>query len=298
MTDSTPAKRRSGKEGPIHWFHLERTASPVRPVFINFAVTDVRRKFVLPAHRHDTYEIIYVERGDYRARVNGALLSLSADDVLVLKPGDSHEDSFRPGLRTIGFMFTFLKESAAMGTPLDIFIPGIRPCDQHFRAKRDIFMPVMETLKRETASDDPIAPYLADHSGYVFFWLVMRHFPRRYIAEHVFSAVNDQGMLSRITSLFERHRGERLSIAAMADECGMSGSYFAHSAARVLGMPPMRAFMLYKMERARRMLETGSSVTEVSGALGFKSPVHFSRLFKKAYGRPPLAFRKGQSRDV
>jgi AraC-like DNA-binding protein len=41
------------------------------------------------------------------------------------------------------------------------------------------------------------------------------------------------------------------------------------------------------MEKASQMLLKGKSVTEVSDALGFEYPQHFSRMFKKEFGTAP-----------
>lgn len=41
------------------------------------------------------------------------------------------------------------------------------------------------------------------------------------------------------------------------------------------------------------MLLKGKSVTEVSDALGFEYPQHFSRMFKKEFGAAPSQLWKG-----
>jgi AraC-like DNA-binding protein len=46
------------------------------------------------------------------------------------------------------------------------------------------------------------------------------------------------------------------------------------------------------MEKARRKLLEGQSVSAVSDALGFEYPQHFTRMFKKEFGFAPSAVVK------
>jgi AraC family 4-hydroxyphenylacetate 3-monooxygenase operon regulatory protein len=47
------------------------------------------------------------------------------------------------------------------------------------------------------------------------------------------------------------------------------------------------------MERARSLLTlTSSPVSEIAYQVGFRSPFYFTRVFKRAAGMSPAAFRK------
>ena len=56
---------------------------------------------------------------------------------------------------------------------------------------------------------------------------------------------------------------------------------------------PVRAFTRYRMEEARGLLARDDlSIKEISARLGFQNQFHFSRLYRKVFGRAPSAARQ------
>ena len=47
----------------------------------------------------------------------------------------------------------------------------------------------------------------------------------------------------------------------------------------------------YIIRRANELLRTGDSVSTVAYDLGFQTPSHFSRVYKKVTGIPPSAYK-------
>lgn len=59
-----------------------------------------------------------------------------------------------------------------------------------------------------------------------------------------------------------------------------------------LGASPAEAQRLLRLDRAAVLLARSNlQVQEIAEATGFASPFHFSRAFRKIYGRSPRAFR-------
>jgi AraC-like DNA-binding protein len=68
----------------------------------------------------------------------------------------------------------------------------------------------------------------------------------------------------------------------------MSPRQFTLLCRRLFGEAPARFFLRLKMRRAEEMLRyRGLRVKEVSEALGFTNPFHFSRVFRRVLGHPP-----------
>lgn len=280
--------------------HLERFALPLRPVLINFASTKAGKPYRFAEHRHNEYEFIYVRSGTYRCHLNGVPLTLAADSLLLVKPGDTHADEFRQRVRTFGLLFHFMN-APRIDTEAEIFAPGILPEKQWIRTRREVFMPYLSALERETSAGDEISPYLVETNAAAVFWLAVRHFPRSSIRPEVFSDIRDDGFSAKIISYFHSHASSPLNVNEMAAAFGLSAGFFAHQCTRLLGMPPMKAFTRYRMELAAALLAGGKNVTETSRTLGFQNPYHFSRVFKKIIGRSPAVFgaesRNGQAKS-
>lgn len=63
---------------------------------------------------------------------------------------------------------------------------------------------------------------------------------------------------------------------------------------RYYGLTPRQYLIDKRMEKSKKYLEDGMSVTETCFAVGFKSLGSFSSLFKAKTGKSPLQFQKEQ----
>jgi AraC-like DNA-binding protein len=84
------------------------------------------------------------------------------------------------------------------------------------------------------------------------------------------------------------HHGEKLSVERLARRAAMSPSHFAHRFSAVARVSPMRFLREVRLDRARELLfEDGARVSEVALEVGFESPAHFTREFKRRFGFAP-----------
>jgi AraC family transcriptional regulator len=77
-------------------------------------------------------------------------------------------------------------------------------------------------------------------------------------------------------------------LAEIARQACLSPYHFHRAFTRAFGQTPHQYRNRLRLERARRMLESGGmTVTEICGAVGFESAPSFSTLFRQAFGVPP-----------
>jgi AraC-like DNA-binding protein len=89
----------------------------------------------------------------------------------------------------------------------------------------------------------------------------------------------------------ETHIHERITIRHLADLIHRSPSFISHYFKSELGQSPAVYIQAKRMEVARQHLLGGDQVKEVADLLGFYDAFHFSKSFKKHFGKPPLSFR-------
>lgn len=77
-----------------------------------------------------------------------------------------------------------------------------------------------------------------------------------------------------------------------ASELCLSANYLGDLMKQTKGTNAMTAIHEYVMERAKVLLATDKSVSNVAYDLGVDYPQHFSRLFKKLYQLTPAAYRR------
>jgi AraC-like DNA-binding protein len=83
------------------------------------------------------------------------------------------------------------------------------------------------------------------------------------------------------------------SIADIAAECGLSGSYFAKAFKQATGAPPHAWLSMRRIARAKQLLSgTNVELAEIALACGFVDQSHFSRAFRKTEGCSPGRWRR------
>ncbi len=95
-------------------------------------------------------------------------------------------------------------------------------------------------------------------------------------------------------ALMERHLETPLSLAAVAERCGISSRQLQRLFEQELGATPRHWYLRLRLERARQLLaETDLDILSVGLACGFTSASSFSRAFRHHFAKPPRQVREG-----
>jgi AraC-like DNA-binding protein len=94
----------------------------------------------------------------------------------------------------------------------------------------------------------------------------------------------------------EEHVGDKLTVEHLAKLVGMSSSHYAHRFSSIVRVSPKRFLREVRLERARTLLmESGARANEVASLVGFDSPAHFTREFKRRFGVTPSHYLRARS---
>lgn len=86
-----------------------------------------------------------------------------------------------------------------------------------------------------------------------------------------------------------------LSMADVADACGLSRSHFSRAFHDTTGQTPYQWLMARRMELACRLLRDASlPLADVAMGCGFADQSHFTRVFARQMGMPPGLWRRRQ----
>ena len=101
------------------------------------------------------------------------------------------------------------------------------------------------------------------------------------------SAADAHRILEAMQFIRQNH-AEKLNVDQLARQVAMSPSHFAHRFRAVARVSPMRYLREVRLDAARvRLLGNGSRVGQVAVEVGFESPAHFTREFKRRFGFSP-----------
>ncbi|GGD95055.1 response regulator transcription factor [Paenibacillus nasutitermitis] len=103
--------------------------------------------------------------------------------------------------------------------------------------------------------------------------------------------------IERIKQYIQEHLGEDLSLVRLSELVQLNPSYLSRAFKKATGMNLLSYIHETKLKEASRLLlHSDMKIHEISRVLGFVSPPHFTRFFKKASGHPPQDYRNLEER--
>jgi AraC family transcriptional regulator len=102
----------------------------------------------------------------------------------------------------------------------------------------------------------------------------------------------DGGRLRRVLAYVEEHLAEDITVSNLAKVACLSVFHFTRAFAAATGVPPNRYVSRRRLETARAMIATGSSLSEIAFNCQFSSQSSFTRAFRRATGMTPAEYRR------
>lgn len=98
--------------------------------------------------------------------------------------------------------------------------------------------------------------------------------------------------LVRVRDLLHAEAARGPTLAELAGAAGLSRAHLARQFAQTFGVPPHQYLVQLRLERAKRALAEGTSVTDVCYAVGFESLGSFSASFRRRTGMSPREWQR------
>ncbi len=93
--------------------------------------------------------------------------------------------------------------------------------------------------------------------------------------------------------MIEAHLDGGIALERLASVCGLSVSRFAHAFKTATGVAPYQWLLQRRIERTKALLKhSAESLADIAQSCGFADQSHFNRVFKRAVGASPGAWRQ------
>ncbi len=151
-------------------------------------------------------------------------------------------------------------------------------------------------LRGEAESQGFGSRAVLDKLSDVLFVIALRdHLRQQPPSGGLLAALSDPRISAALAAIHEKP-GENWSVQALADKALLSRAAFAQRFNALLGEPPMRYLLRWRMTTGLARLREGRcTVAQVAGELGFETEAAFRRAFKRIHGfGPGLARREAR----
>ena len=168
---------------------------------------------------------------------------------------------------------------------LDVEINGAHRLDELFRfptvIKKEDGAALHALFDRFFETDSIWEKYTACHAVLEFLMTLAEPLP---VTEHHGAA--------RALAYMTRHYAQPISIEALAQVACMSPSTLFATFKKQFGLSPLSYLNHYRLSLAAEKLSDSTlSVAEIALSVGMNDALYFSKLFKRAYGASPRAYR-------
>lgn len=120
------------------------------------------------------------------------------------------------------------------------------------------------------------------------FWRIARGLHESVLRDAFRRLPQAEAQREMITEVFRRHPMGNPTAGELAADAKMSPRHLTSLCKEIFSTSPARLLLHIKLRRAEEMLHYRcQNVKEGSDTLGLANPYHFSRVFKREYGRPP-----------
>lgn len=260
----------------------------VLPVFEDFHLLRMEGDYEYPCHQHTCYEVIFVERGPYTCELNGVEITLGPREVLVIKPGDWHQDHLRDAQRHYVLHFRLKTVLEGLIVP-ELFREAVAPESQISRGVGPaVDMSLFRELALEANGGAAYAAAVQDGLLEVLFWRIVRGLDPVALSTAFRRLPEREAKRERIASVFMRFLSKNPNVDELALALRMSPRQLVIECRSFFGKSPARLLLSFKLSHADDLLRhRGLLVREVSEQLGFANPYHFSRVYSRERGHAP-----------
>lgn len=233
---------------------------------------------------HHVVEIGWVFSGEIAHRIGRRRVEAHAGAAAVVPAFVEHATSFAPGAHagSVWLDLDFVTEVASEFGARVCPDPEVLPEASHVAALGDVL--VSEAAREghgRVLAVDAIAEAL------VLAWLRVRPSDT---SERGGGQTTRDPRIARALELVESQYHTALTVDDLARAAGMSRFHFSRVFRDELGTSPYKQLLDTRLDRARELLLSGTSVTETAFTVGCPDLGRFARAFRKRFGTPPSAY--------
>ncbi|MFT6221987.1 MAG: AraC-like DNA-binding protein [Candidatus Endobugula sp.] len=163
----------------------------------------------------------------------------------------------------------------------------------------DLIKLLVNFMIKEICDERPGHYTVIDQMAFLLFIEVIRQQVANQSVESGLLVALFDTRLGKVMSVIHQQPEHPWTLEILADTAAMSRSNFSQYFRKVLGITPMKYLTLWRMNDARRLLQTSSfSIAKIAERSGYESEVAFRKAFKNIVGSTPGSIRIQQKQAI
>lgn len=275
---------------------------------ITFFYREMPQDYFFAGEKHDFWEIVYVDKGEWDVAVDGAPFHLEQGDLVFYGPNEFHRGGAAQKSTPNVIIVTFECDSPAMDYfaanrvfRLDdkergIFASLVKAGLESFDPPID--SPRMRKLNRRAGAPFGSEQLIRNHLENLLIHLIRRQHASVPSAalDKPASAVKENKehlIVAEVTEYLKAHMAEDLTVDELCRRFQVSRTQLKTAFKLQTGQGVLEAINQMKIERAKRLIrEERHNYTEIADMLGYSSIHYFSRQFKKLTNMTPTEYAR------
>jgi AraC family transcriptional regulator, dual regulator of chb operon len=246
------------------------------------------RGFQAQTHRHDFYEIFFVQAGAMRHEINGETQMVQAGELWFLHPEDTHSIRYMPGrvLHYTNVAFPanlYVAFCHAVDLPLSPLCTHvtISPAEQH--AVQEAFRRALDEYTKNDTDALELFRFLGNTLGYL----------RPTVALPTAYENFPDWLVSVCEEFVKNAESLRVGLPRLQNNAPVSAGHLARVLKASTGQSPTEWINEKRLIRSATLLATTTlPIVDIALECGFVQLSYFYRLFKNRYGLSPARYRQ------
>lgn len=258
--------------------------------------------FVSDTHYHNAYEIYFLISGTRRQLVDHSIHDIKRGDLILIPKGVIHKTTPLDKNSHTRYVINFSDEFAV---PLEQFL-GPDVLVQTFTHVKlsvpehrfDYVLSLFDKMNDEynaVASDNFSAALIRGYMAELFAFICRTNrslaTAERIESERIGAILEPS--IQQAAQYISEHFREDISLADVAAQAYMSGSYFSRKFKKITGLNFSEYLTSTRIKAADDLLlQTSLSIAEIAASCGFGDANYFGDIFKKHKGMSPTKYRR------
>lgn len=252
--------------------------------------------FEFSGETHDFWECLYVLEGELCVSADERVYNMTAGDLIFHKPLEFHKFTIQNETGATLLIFSYSAEG-----PLTAWL-----CDKVFQLSFSQKERIHSLLNYMQSKTSPIDIRTFQHDYYLQPFSKVPYYSQIIANDlcQLFLILAEKGTLSTVSSspdaitfrnainLLNANLDQQPTVREIAKQCNTSEASLKRVFDKYAGIGVHQYLLKLKINVAKKMLQAGGQVFDVSEKLGFTSQSYFSKAFKREIGVSPSNFVK------